>query len=316
VLRNSVGGMPALGGDDVGAVALARAEVDVASGLWGQCGIHFGDPKQTEVFVRDPPPPHLLAIGCDVGLPATGGEVRFRLGGRRVAVTTQKGATPTEVAVEVVRAVEAVGFVAGVSPNPATSLSARPVADVLVRAPDGSLATIQPDGTLPLSTDPTLGVCLGEVELSDGLAHFGDADAPAGTLEERTLIKAYADGDPTTIDVFIVPAFGGEGRIGESFVHGEGASIQNVVVLDRAGVRAGPRSFALAHELGHILLDMAGHPDDYGVDSPSALMDADATDPTIFGPRRLSIAECERAVRQSGEGAGVPLLTPWPMTRR
>ena len=51
-----------------------------------------------------------------------------------------------------------------------------------------------------------------------------------------------------------------------------------------------------------------------GVDRPSALMDADAADPSIFGPRRLSIDDCERAVRQSGPGVAIPLLEPWPMT--
>jgi hypothetical protein len=61
------------------------------------------------------------------------------------------------------------------------------------------------------------------------------------------------------------------------------------------------------------LLDMPGHPDDYGVDQPTSLMDADAADPTIFGPRRLSVAECERAIVQSGPGAAVPLLQPWPL---
>ena len=71
----------------------------------------------------------------------------------------------------------------------------------------------------------------------------------------------------------------------------------------------------LAHELGHVLLDLPGHPDDYGVDRPSDLMDADAADPSMFGPRRLSIEQCERAYRQSGPGAAVPLLTPWPLTR-
>jgi hypothetical protein len=63
------------------------------------------------------------------------------------------------------------------------------------------------------------------------------------------------------------------------------------------------------------LLDLPGHPDDFGVDRPSALMDADAADPSIFGPRRLSIDDCERALRQSGPGASIPLLEPWPMTQ-
>lgn len=314
VLRSAPGGMPSLGGDDAGALALAQAEIDAASGLWGQCGIHFGEPREAEIFVRDPPPSHLLTLGCELGLPASGGEIRFVVGGRRVRFVTRPGMTPTAVATELSGALTRLGFAAGVSPNPRTGVAATRTADLLVRLRDGALAQIEADGNVPISSDPTLGACLGEVDLADGLTHFADANAPAGTLEERTLIKAYADGDATTIDVFIVPAFTGSGRIGESFVDTEGASIQNVIVLDRAGVRAGARSAALAHEIGHVLLDMPGHPDDYGVDSSSALMDADATDPSIFGPRRLSVAECERAVRQSGAGAPIPLLTPWPMT--
>ena len=60
---------------------------------------------------------------------------------------------------------------------------------------------------------------------------------------------------------------------------------------------------------------LPGHPDDYGVDRPDLLMDSDAADPTIFGPRRLLIEDCERALRQSGPNAPVPLLSPWPLPR-
>lgn len=314
ILRGSRGGAPAIGGDDAGARELGRLEVDRASGLWGQCGIHFGPPSAVEVTVREPPPPFLLAIGCELGLPARGGEVRFQVGGRRMRVPLRSGETPTEVAGNVARALGAAGFDAKISVNPPIGPSAFRTADVLVTRSDGVLAELRTDGATPLSSDPALQVCLGEVDLADGLSHFSDADAPAGTIEERTLVKAYEDGDPTTIDLFVIPSFGGAGRIGESFIDTEGSAIQNVVILDRAAIRSGARSFALAHELGHVLLDLPGHPDDFGVDRPSALMDADATDPTIFGPRRLSIAECERALRQSGPGANIPLLEPWPMT--
>jgi hypothetical protein len=116
--------------------------------------------------------------------------------------------------------------------------------------------------------------------------------------------------------VFIVPSFSGSGRIGESFIDPPGASVQNVVIVDRAALRLGARSFALAHELGHVLLDLPGHPDDFGVDSPNRLMDADATDASIFGPRRLTLSECEQALRQSAFGAPIPLLRPWPMTQK
>jgi hypothetical protein len=84
-----------------------------------------------------------------------------------------------------------------------------------------------------------------------------------------------------------------------------------MILEDRAGVRADSISFAMAHELGHVLLDVPGHSDDYGVDTPTRLMDSDAADPSAFGPRRLTIAECERALRQSGPHTPTPLLSPW-----
>jgi hypothetical protein len=315
VMRLAPSGMPAIGGDETGALALAREEIDIASGLWGQCGIHFGGASEQVIAVHDPPPPHLLAVGCDLGLPASGGELKFAVDGRRLRVSTSAGQAPVTVAGRVARALTALGYAATVSVNARVAPAALPTVDVLVRRRDGSPATLRPDGTAGLSSDATLGVCIGEVNLADGLSHFSDADAASGTLEERTLIKAFIDDDPTTIDIFVVPAFAGAGRIGESFIDGEQASIQNVVILDRAGIRAGARSYALAHELGHILLDMPGHPDDFGVDRPSALMDADAADPSIFGPRRLSVSECERAILQSGPSAPLPLLQDWPLFR-
>ena len=64
-----------------------------------------------------------------------------------------------------------------------------------------------------------------------------------------------------------------------------------------------------------MLLDEPGHPDDFGPDTPTRLMDADAANPTAFGPRRLTLDECARAVRQSGPGAPVVLLKKWPFQR-
>ena len=48
-------------------------------------------------------------------------------------------------------------------------------------------------------------------------------------------------------------------------------------------------------------------------DQLQAEMDADAADATIFGPRRLTVQECERALRQSGPTAPVPLLDEWEL---
>jgi hypothetical protein len=42
-------------------------------------------------------------------------------------------------------------------------------------------------------------------------------------------------------------------------------------------------------------------------------MDSDAADASPFGPRRLTLEECARAVRQAGPKARVPLLVDWPV---
>jgi hypothetical protein len=311
----SAGGAPPVGGDDAGAIAVARRELATANSLWGQCGVVFGSEAELDVAVVDPPGPYLVAVGCDLGTPASGGEVTLVVDDREVRVPTKSGQSPTVVAGLLARALRRAGFRPVVAANALASPTALRSVDLIVRRKNGNPARV----ALPTprsTTDATLRVCIGAVDLSDGLSHFSDFDAVAGTLEERTLLRAFDDGDPTTIEVLVVPSFSRAGRIGESFIFGEGAGVRNAVIVDRAGVRAGARSFALAHELGHILLDLPGHPDDFGVDRPSLLMDADATDASVFGPRRLTLADCERAVRQSGPKAPVPLLRAWPLTSR
>jgi hypothetical protein len=246
-------------------------------------------------------------------LPSRGGEIRVRIEGHDVRVDLKARMTPRAAARAAARAIEQAGFVARISENARIEPGADRTADVLVRRRDGQFVSIELPLDGRISTDATMTACIGGVDLSDGLDHFVDVDAPAGTVEERALVKAFDDGDPSTIKVFMIPAFAGGGRIGESFIYADRSSVRNVVIEDRAGVRADRASFALAHELGHILLDMPGHPDDYGVDLPTLLMDSDAADPSAFGPRRITINECARAFRQSGPRAPVPLLSVWPL---
>jgi hypothetical protein len=178
-----------------------------------------------------------------------------------------------------------------------------PTADLLLE-----VAAERPIGAS--SSDPTLPICVGRIDLNDGLTHFADADAFSGTLEERALLRALDDGDARTVEVVVIPAFERGERIGESFIVSRGSSLPNAVIVDRSAIAAGPRSFALAHELGHVLLAMPGHPDDFGVDQSWSLMDSDVADASIFGPRRLSLADCHRALTQTGPGSLVPLLEP------
>lgn len=313
LVRLNPRGPPPVGGDDTGALAVARAEVGRANALWGACGVSFGPPAELDVSVVDPPRSHLLALGCDHGLPASGGGVRVRVDGRDIKVALTAGMTPRAAARAAAASIRAAGFTVRVSDNPPIGAGAFGSADVLVRRRDGALASIEAPASGPISTDPTMRACIGRVDLEDGLQHFGDIDAIAGTVEERALIKAFDDGDPSTIEVFVVPSFAGGGRIGESFISADGGGIRNVLIEDRAGIRADRASFALAHELGHVLLDDPGHPDDFGADTPTRLMDADAANASAYGPRRLLVDECVRALRQSGPSAPVSLLRPWPL---
>ncbi len=309
VLRVSPGGAPAIGGNDAGAVALMRSELALASATWGQCGVSFGRSDSLDIKVVDPPPSHLVAFGNDLGLPATGGELAFRIDGRAVSLHVAARATPDVVAREFAALATKAGFKTTLSPNARIGPGASGSVDVLVRRRSGVLAIVEATS----STESSLAVRVGRVDLSDGLQHFGDMDSMAGTLEERTLLKAFDDGDPSTLEVFVVPAFASGGRIGESFIASDLSSIRNVVILDRAGLRARRSSLTLAHELGHVLLNMPGHPDDFGVDTPTMLMDSDAADASAFGPRRLSLDDCARAMREAGPGARTPLLKLWPI---
>jgi len=313
IVRDAPSGAVPFGANDVGAVDLARRQVAWANALWGQCGVSFGPPEKTVVRVIDPPVSHLVAMGCDLGLPSGGGEVRFQVAGKEVRATLGPGLPPRAAARVVASAVEKEGFVVRLSENVRIGPGAYPTVDLLVRHRDGKLARVEPPASGRTSTDPTMSVCIGEVDLRDGLDHFTDMDAAAGTVEERTLVKSIDDTDPGTIEVILIPAFARGGRIGESFIFADRSSIRNVVIADRAGVRADRASFALAHELGHVLLDMPGHPDDFGVDTPTLLMDSDAADLSAFGPRRLTLDDCARALRQSGPKAPTVLLEPWPL---
>jgi len=312
-VRLAAGGALPVGGDLAGATMLAKAALGRANALWGSCGVSFGPLEQIAVEVVDPPPPFLLAIGCDHGLPASGGRIQLRAGAVRISVPIDKGMLPSAAARRVAAVLRAADFSVVVSDNPRMAAAMYGSTDLLVRSKSGAFATLSRARGQPLSSDATLKACIGSVNLEDGLQHFGDVDASVGTLEERTLIKAHDDHDPRTIDVMLVPGFAHGGRIGESFIGADGGRIRNVVVVDRAGIRANRASFTLAHEIGHVLLDDPGHPDDYGIDTPSRLMDADASDPSAFGPRRLSLAECVRTVRQSGPTAPVPVLKRWPL---
>ncbi|MFO0555171.1 MAG: hypothetical protein U0271_42730 [Polyangiaceae bacterium] len=298
VVRTRPGGPAPIGVSDADAVSLATRELERATAIWSACGLRVAA-SPGDVRVVDPPPSYLLSVGCDAPSSASGGTLRVRVQGKEISVPIEAGVTPRGAARVLAAALEKAKLRVTVSDNRVTRASDLASTDLLVRDARGALVALEPPENGSVSTDATLDACIGSVVLEDGLSHFGDSTVAAGSLEERTLIKAFDDGDPATVDIFVVSSLGEGARIGESFIALERGAIRNVVIEDRSGFRSNASSFTLSHELGHVLLDQPGHPDDYGRDTPTSLMDSDALDATALGPRRLSRAECERALRQS-----------------
>lgn len=312
VLRRSAGAPAVIGTDDAGALLLVRQQVRMANEIWLQCQLTFGDPATVSMDIVDPPGPTLLSVSDRDGLPAKGGgELAFTVDGRAIGpIPTRANATPLETARELSKAITAQGFVTELSENLKTRYGAGSSADILVRRRDSSFVTIAEKPGAPLSSDSRQKLSIGTVDLGDGVREFDNATAQVGTLEERTLIKALADDDPTSIDLFVVNRFEFATRQGEAFIASGQGPISNVVLIDRNGLRQAPLAWTLAHELGHVLLDDPMHPDNVGPDRPWLLMDADNGRGTVNGPKRLRPEECAR-IRFVSARANAPLLLPY-----
>jgi hypothetical protein len=313
VLRARAGGPPVLGADDAEAMELARSQIEIANEIWAQCYVAFGEPAAAQVRIVDPPPPALLAISDIDGLPARGGgAISFRAGGQRIGpIPTVALATPEQTARSIARALAVHGLSGRVTVNPRAEPGAGASADVVVRNASGELVGVSAEAA-PLSSDAQQRVEIGRVDLLDGVQEFDNALAAVGTLEERTLVKLLADSDPTTIDVFLINHFVNRDRQGEAFIEADGSSMANVLIFDRNAVRYDRQAWVQAHELGHVLLDEAFHPDSVGTDRPWLLMDSDAQKGRVSGPKRLRPEDCARVRRRSGPTASPPLLKPAP----
>ncbi|MEO8798875.1 MAG: hypothetical protein ABI551_13385, partial [Polyangiaceae bacterium] len=193
VIRTGPKGVPAIGGNDAGAVAAVRSELAFASATWGQCGITFGAAEKLAVTVVDPPPSWLLSFGDDLGLVGGGGSVKVKIDGKPVTSAITAGQSPLGAARAFAKEAERAGFSATLSPNVRIVPAANGSVDVLLRK-DKSLAHLEPASGTKVTDDPSMSVRIGTVDLSDGLFHFGDMDSMSGTLEERTLVKSFDDG--------------------------------------------------------------------------------------------------------------------------
>lgn len=312
VLRNRAqasGGVPLVGGSEAAALDIGRRQVAIANEVYAQCAVTWGDPAGDVARVVDPPTTTMVAFGDDHGALASGGEVRLRVNGVALPpLRTRAGWRPVDTAMAMGAMLRARGYTARVTTNPRTTYGAEPSADVLVLDRAGRWTTLSAPPDAPLSTDRRQGAALATVDFSDGIDEFNNQNSTSGTREERALIKPLIDGDATTMEMIVINRFSRGTRIGEAFVRGDGGSIANGFLVDRAGISAEREAWTQSHEAGHILLDQPWHPDNMGPDRPWLLMDADASLGTVAGPKRLSTEECARLRSRNGPGAPAPLM--------
>jgi hypothetical protein len=292
VLRTEPGGSPIVGGGESGARDVVRHQVSVLNEVFAPCAITAGRPEDVEVVVADPPGPCMLSVGGRSGLPSAGGQVRLTADGRRYGPwKVGVGYTPVETARALSRELEAVGFAVELSVNARGANAAFGTADLIVRRRDGELAELGGWPDRPLSTDRRQSLVIGAVRLDDGLEPYGPNDLVAGTLEERTLVKALASGNPRVAEVFVVSRFTGSRKQGESFVASNRSALQSAAIVDWRALARARQAYTMAHELGHLLLDDLGHPDGRG-DPRTFLLMHSRSSSAVGGPRRLTPEQC------------------------
>ncbi len=292
MLRDPPGGAPLVGGTDGSVRELMAYQAQVAGEVLAQCAVTVSM-DEIGVRVADPPGPCLLAVGERFGLPSSGGHVRLMVDGRRLGPWKVGGEyTPAQTARLLGRHLEDAGFRVERYDNARVSSFAHATADLLVRRADGTPARLGPWPGEPLSTDASQSLDIGAVDLSDGIDAYDDLTADSGSLEERTLLRALSDGHPETIDVIVVNRFTSP-RQGESFLPSGTAAAGGAVVLDINALARARQSYTLSHELGHVLLDDLGHPDDNGEEDTSLLMHSRSSS-ALDGPKRIPEAECDR----------------------
>lgn len=268
--------------------------VENANRAFETCGITLrADEARPPV---DPPPPFVLAIAEGDGLPARGGEIRFRANGRSVGpVTIPEGTLPADTANLVASAIAAAGLRAEVVVLPRLERAAYPAADVLVVDARGNPVTLTRDSRAPLTTDRRQRVLIGSVDLADGLDEYDTDRSLAGTLEERTLLYPWARRPPSEprVHVVLVDLFGRHTRLGESFVPRDRGPLRGFVLIDRRGIAADPATYTLAHEVGHVLLDDPFHPP-ANLDGFLRVMARDSGRTDLAQPRAFTREECDR----------------------
>ncbi len=297
VLADPASGRPVVGGDEPGAKRVAQFQLSVLNEILAPCFIGVGAPETVEIVVEPAPGPCLLTVAEELGLPSGGGEIRLQVDNRRLGPWwIDRGLTPAQTAARLATYLVEEGLKAEVTINPKKPALAHATANVLVRAGNGGLARLSVWPDQRLSTDRQQPLTIGRVTLGDGIDTTDGSGLFGGSVEERTLILALGDGIAHTVDVFLINRFSISDRQGQSFVRASGSPLRNSLLVDWSALWRTRQSYTLAHEIGHILLDDPGHPDERGDERTELLMHSRSSS-ARRGPKRILPADCQKMRR-------------------
>jgi len=300
VLRDSRSGSPIVGQTENDTRDIVNHQVEILKDVLAQCYIDV-EAAPEDVQIAAPPEACLIAIGDRYGLPSRGGYVRFAVDNLALGpIEIAPYQTPTQTAKQLSAMLEENGYHPSLTVNSKPPTFAFPSADIVVRRPDGQLATIRPWPERSLSTDTQQTMHIGGVNQIFGIDSYDQNNSSAGTLEERTLVKCLREPQKGVINVFIVHELGDPSRQGESFIQGSTPPMAGTVIIDKQALIGARHSYTLSHEIGHVLLGDLEHPDARG-DNRSFLLMHSRSSSAVGGPKHLTEEECTRIREASAD---------------
>lgn len=300
VMRDGSEGRLAVGKDPVDARRAMWFQLRVVDEVLSQCGLRVPDIVDVPFSVADPPRGSLLVIGDPWGLASNGGLVRLKIEDEQLGPwRLPKNLTPAQTARALASRLSKRGYRAEVHVHPRVPSGNEGPADIAVYSRTRDALTVTAWPNAPVSTDEAQPIDLGRVTPCDGLDPYDYGREHIGTVEERALIELMGgQREKGRIEIIAVSRFACREKLGEAFLGSVNPNLGDTVIIDaRAALRA-RHAFVLAHELGHVLLQSLGHPQDPPESSQTNLMSWD-TSAGLDGPRRLTRRQCDSIRRKA-----------------
>jgi hypothetical protein len=267
---------------------ILERHLDWTNEVLGQCGISVDTEEPGSMAYVEAPKQTFVSLGSELGILPTELEVsiedegrlfsRFGLAGMRI---------PLLAAQNLAAFLETQGLSCRVIENSPRPSRAHSGADLSCIRADGTPARLRIEAQPPFAD-----IMTAEVVLGDGLTCYTQDLGSSGSPEQRALILGLWPSPPGISRLIIVDKLLCLQQLAQSFSDDPKSPLFGAMIIDRRGLARGREVFALAHELGHVLLSTPGHPEDDEPFDPELLMNSQSS--SIYaGPRRIPAPLCE-----------------------